>query len=85
MPRNDEIDRMIENAKRMRRKPFERERIEPDRPQRVPADDARVAPPRRRGIAGYIDQRMSPVPLQDAQLDADLRAADRNLKKYRGR
>ena len=81
---DDAIDRMIENAKRMRRKPFQREQLPPDRPQPAQADDARVAP-RRRGIAAYIDQRMSPVPLVDSRLADDLATADRNLRRYRGR
>jgi len=77
MPGNDAIDRMIENAKRMRRKPFQREQIQPDRPEPAAADDTRVArkstPPLRRGIAPYIDERLAD----------DLKTADRNLKKYR--
>lgn len=51
---DDAVDRMIENAKRMRRRPFQRPAVEPDRPEPAAADATRRAP-KRRGIAGYID------------------------------
>ena len=61
MRRKDEIDDMIANAKRMgRQKPFERERIQPDRPSPAAADDTRVARKntKRRGIADMIRRRL---------------------------
>jgi hypothetical protein len=48
---DDEIDRMIENAKRMRRKPYQREPEVPDRPEPAAADATRT-----RGIAPYISK-----------------------------